>query len=105
MDYIHKKEILVKYQVNKFKLSEEFSLLITIVIEPFFAGKERKTCLYFSFLFFFLPGPKGFFSCTILLLYNSKIHPEHPGLLKILAKLSSFPMVSPEDVSCLYFLS
>lgn len=86
--------------MNKY---EEFSLLITIVTELFFAGREKMLMLGFSFLLYQV---QRVFSCTILLLYNSKTHPEVQWLVEdFLLRLSSFPMVSPENVSHLHFLS
>lgn len=97
MGYMHKKVTPVKYQVNKY---EEFSLFIIIVNELSFAGRKERICLCLIF-FSFIPGTKGFFSCTILLPCNYKTHPEHQWLVT----LSSLRMVSPENVSCLHFLS
>lgn len=90
MDYMHKKVIPVKYQVNKY---EKFCLFITIVTEIYFAERERKKCLCLAFLFFYTKY-KGLFPSTILLLYNSKTHPEVQWLVEdFLLRLSSSPMV------------
>jgi len=49
---------------------------------------------------------EGLFSSAILLRYNSKMPPEIQQLAQVFfLRLSSIPMVSPENVWCLRFLS